>query len=529
MKAKILRVTLDSIEYRGDNIGRDLKFSFTNGNRKRIIEMRIPNGHTKSLTSIKNFNNSVVQKPASDNDEQLLSIDFDVLERDIAMNNQGTSTMEKTLDFSSSKSLKLNHVVKVDEGKKKAIFKFELKASLDEIDVVNVDTTSFAKADNRYPLLVAISDVLLAGVEYINTFKDEEKAAIFQLLDMLEKYPGQVELLLLGNFMNLWETPDFFFGNVDNAEKERITSEKVKKIYHFNQIVFNKLKTFTSRPNIVINYVPGSHDEDLKYKSIQDLLMQLTGISFRFSNEFYHKPYKMMAVHGAELDKVNYVETLAYKPSARILAEQFSSTQQELADTERNPIAHVDNFQPLENYKEYCNSLRLNEDPKYILNEEDFEFLREEIIKAPPPSSLGKNAAENIIEALRTEIGNSVFDRFRYYGLVKQSRYKPLTEETIKGLFPRSRTKYGATRCILLGYKQNRNIIFRKQDACFNVAGWRPVTFFDAENPGKQEVIPSAKVTLLFRKPTANSKRKVQLQQYQMPNFQLVENSQYTI
>lgn len=63
MQSKILKIELHSIEYGGENIGRDLLFIFSSRNSKRIINSRITHGTSKDFLTSKSLKNPLFELP----------------------------------------------------------------------------------------------------------------------------------------------------------------------------------------------------------------------------------------------------------------------------------------------------------------------------------------------------------------------------------------------------------------------------------------------------------------------------------
>lgn len=97
--------------------------------------------------------------------------------------------------------------------------------------------------------LVIISDLHIGAKNELDDFKCEKELIL--LLDKLESDKDTSELLILGDFFDLWKI---------KPENEN----QIEKIIENRKELFNRLKKFGSKFKITV--IPGNHDHGLYYR-----------------------------------------------------------------------------------------------------------------------------------------------------------------------------------------------------------------------------------------------------------------------
>lgn len=145
----------------------------------------------------------------------------------------------------------------------------------------------------RNKKLIIISDLHIGGDDVIEDFECEN-----ELISFLQKHGeynrGELELIILGDFFDLWK--------VENTEDDKVNF-MIKKY----QKLFDALKIFGAKHKITV--IPGNHDHALAYnkKYQEDLAkynMQVDPNQF-FKREFVvdEKSFKIIGEHGNQVEE----------------------------------------------------------------------------------------------------------------------------------------------------------------------------------------------------------------------------------
>jgi UDP-2,3-diacylglucosamine pyrophosphatase LpxH len=139
--------------------------------------------------------------------------------------------------------------------------------------------------------LIIISDLHIGGDEIIEDFSCEEEVISF--LDEKGKYSGELELMILGDFFDLWKV-------------ENDADEQVEFIIKKHQKMFDAFKQFGEKHEITA--LPGNHDHALSYnkKYQEDLAaynIKVDPTQF-FKREFKNgeRTFKIIGEHGNQVE-----------------------------------------------------------------------------------------------------------------------------------------------------------------------------------------------------------------------------------
>ena len=139
--------------------------------------------------------------------------------------------------------------------------------------------------------LIIISDLHIGGDDIIEDFSCEEELISF--LQEKAKYNGELELIILGDFFDLWKV-------------ENDADEQVQFIIKRYQNLFDSFKEFGKSHKITV--LPGNHDHALFYnKKYQEDLAEYNIIvdsSQFFKREFKNgeKVFKLIGEHGNQVE-----------------------------------------------------------------------------------------------------------------------------------------------------------------------------------------------------------------------------------
>jgi len=139
--------------------------------------------------------------------------------------------------------------------------------------------------------LIIISDLHIGGDKLIKDFSCDKELISF--LNEKGKYEGDLELIILGDFFDLWKVEETIDEQLDS------TIEEYKDL-------FNALKNFGEKHKITI--LPGNHDHELFYnkKYQEDLAMYniMVDASQFFKRKFVYngKVFRIIGEHGNQVE-----------------------------------------------------------------------------------------------------------------------------------------------------------------------------------------------------------------------------------
>lgn len=139
--------------------------------------------------------------------------------------------------------------------------------------------------------LIIISDLHIGGDEIIEDFSCEDELVSF--LEKKSRYDGDLELIILGDFFDLWKV-------------EKNAKEQVKFIIKQHQKLFDAFKVFGAKHTVTV--LPGNHDHALfynkKYKeNLADYNIIVDPTQF-FKREFHNgeKTFRIIGEHGNQVE-----------------------------------------------------------------------------------------------------------------------------------------------------------------------------------------------------------------------------------
>lgn len=156
---------------------------------------------------------------------------------------------------------------------------------------VSVSELHFNKKMLNKRKLIIISDLHIGGDEIIEDFACEKELIVFLRKKM--EYEGELELIILGDFFDLWKVED---------TKDDQVNFVIKKY----QNLFDALKVFGEKHKITV--LPGNHDHALSYnKKYQDDLAKYNIIvdpNQFFKREFVKgdKIFRVIGEHGNQVE-----------------------------------------------------------------------------------------------------------------------------------------------------------------------------------------------------------------------------------
>lgn len=224
-----------------------------------------------------------------------------------------------------------------------------------------------------------MSDLHLGEETLVDEFDAQDERAFELMLAWLRRVSGgrRVELILLGDIIELWETPPYFTSKTMFDERIARTERKVTRVVQRHQKVFRDLQAFAQDGNRV-HYVMGNHDDDLfsrdpdenmrpELRFLRDRLSAISQVPFEFSLLYLNRGFRLRAQHGHQFDEYNFARQHGEKVFGRWIVEQFS-TQLEATlaatftsdDTRAFPFRDFDVYEPTSKYGEFVRScLRL--------------------------------------------------------------------------------------------------------------------------------------------------------------------------
>ena len=341
-------VKLRKIEYldKGDNVGRDFeiviktaeKLLVAGGNENTVrFQAKIAFGKTKKYDPpLPLFE----RKISAFGGPYRLSINVEVREREAKRKNDDYGKNEFQGAF-SRKLLRSGDTLEVtvsgvagdkkDGAAKKARLKFYFEFGTEvPLEIPEELPLSFVPEGippGGYPLIAVMSDHHMGAGDVGDDFTAIDEVAFVQainwLLSTAKKYGKPVELILLGDFFEFWETRPFFKPDTAFDEVLKNAKSKVDRVMGAHGRVIAALLAFQKAGHKVI-YLPGNHDGEIDNAQVQKYIKQQTEIPFEFRPAYGNKDFSLFATHGHRFDKpFNFPTSITVAPPGRYVTERI--------------------------------------------------------------------------------------------------------------------------------------------------------------------------------------------------------------
>ena len=169
-------------------------------------------------------------------------------------------------------------------------------------------------------LRIVVSDLHLGtGVErgkrnaYEDFYEDDRFTELLDHYDRLAGEQIEVELILNGDIFDLLKVK--VNGHWPTEITEEIATEKLRVCLEGHPRVVLALRSFLSRPNRRVVYLPGNHDLDMLFEAPQALFCRYVApgdralrVKFITNSDTYYLPEGIQIRHGHQLERIHRIQ-----------------------------------------------------------------------------------------------------------------------------------------------------------------------------------------------------------------------------
>jgi len=169
-------------------------------------------------------------------------------------------------------------------------------------------------------LRIVVSDLHLGtGVErgkrnaYEDFYEDDRFTELLDHYDRVAGEQNEVELILNGDIFDLLKVK--WNGHWPTEITEEIATEKLRLCLEGHPRVVLALRSFLSRPNRRLVYLPGNHDLDMLFEAPQALFCRYVApgdraqrVKFITNSDTYYLPEGIQIRHGHQLERIHRIQ-----------------------------------------------------------------------------------------------------------------------------------------------------------------------------------------------------------------------------
>ena len=512
-----VELVLTRITYSGDNIGRDLEFTITNPLTESVVSARFPHGSTKA------FELELLLLRLTRADPVDLDILLTIREADAAFDDRGTYRKTLRIDPNGPQIQPFVFIVSVDESPersdtKTALFEITCEARMEVLAAVATQNPLQVRPAPSTPVIAFCGNLRIGGENYLTAFTEENERGLLDMFAALESVQAPVQLVLVGNFLELWETQEFYYDYNTTAEKLQICREKLRKIRQRHGNVFDALARFAGDPSREIHYLPGSRDDDLRHRDLQTFLAELTGTPFQFNDRYYLRDFQLFATNGNSLNFFTRSDFFGEKPRARILAENIAIRQQVLFESGIDRPLPLDSFVDARDYSAYL-AARIGETTTGPLLEQNQVDTLIQVIRAEG-TDLGIEAEVlDHFSDLTTVLGQSnVWMDHLQFSRSRERYEQPIETSDATALLTQASTFDDPIRCAVWGYPYAPRAIDLIPDRLSVWTGsWSRRHFPNTSNFSQPFFLPGNLMALVYQEEDSGSRNRIRLEAFRFP------------
>jgi len=202
---------------------------------------------------------------------------------------------------------------------------------------------------------------------------DDRFVELVEHYDQLAGPEGSVELILNGDIFDLLKVK--IGGQWPTEVTQEIAVAKLQQCLDGHPRFVLAIKEFLQKPNNRVTYLPGNHDLELWFPSVQELFRRYVApggasgrVSFVTSSDTYYLPEGIQIRHGHQFERIHRVDysqmTRTRRDGTEVLALPWGSLWiLEVMNPLKEVRSHVDRIQPLRRF--LWSSLFL--DPRFVM------------------------------------------------------------------------------------------------------------------------------------------------------------------
>ena len=414
-----------------------------------------------------------------------------------------------------------------------------------------------------YPLIAVVSDLHMGIDPGVDEFDKEDEKQWGKMIDMLisisKSRNKKIELVILGDFFEFWETKPYFGKDAKKKDIIENAKGKVSRIWKGHKAVFAKLRAFLkARKGNKIIYVPGNHDDDIRSKKVQAHAIKVTGVAFDFRPGYIKIDLEVIMKHGHEFDDANLADELGEKIIGRRNTEIISTTLEQIAILQR--IAGNVNYERITYPFEVIDDLPLDEVTQFgayvrclrrkgRLARIDAKKL-EKLLDSLQPKILGGGIGGTLLDSLGLLIdllranpnaAEELEFKFKFAdtaSTIGDFFLKVLTLGILgfkrgpKVSDARQLMGTGDYRCVVFGHTHNQQVTPIGGGVYINSGAWQDISSFDPSSDNCLRERPNRHLTLIYRlakstKVDRNKDKTVNVEVFTFPGPQKIVDTTY--
>lgn len=387
--------------------------------------------------------------------EVIVFEDSDPLKSRAVFNCHFKATLKAIEDLAVNEEIKPkpdNSINSVSSTSGSTITKGPIKSPVPNINRDPLLTTIQRCASKAKDLIAFVSDLHIGADHLVDDFDQSDDQSFATMIDFIQGLDAKSkELILLGDFLELWETQPIAPHNTTYERRVDVSKLKIVRIIREHPAVFNALKNFSE--NHSVTYIYGNHDDELLEPQLADHFKQVSGVKCGFAFDYENVPFEVFARHGHQYDSGNFTNDPIMKiPTGRWIVENFIVPLENITTNgNTSALGVVDSFTPSSKFGDYLRCIRKSK----RISEDQLKEARDILtnlnsnVPLTGASSIAANVVDAIYDGLQFIKLKSPIDEFEELAWVAEflKRDVNIDEDSYKGLLNGTDKS-----CILMGH-----------------------------------------------------------------------------